>query len=410
MNQLVSQQAGGALVFKGTVSEPANVSVGGKPATVTADNRFEGQAVVPGGTGQVAVTATDPSGNVRRSTYQVSQGASNKSFTYDANGNMTSDGTRTYEWDAENRLVAVKEGGSTVTSYTYGGNGLRVSKATSGGTTRYVLDGASAAEERASDGTVIQHFRSMIDYAVGMRDNNGNVTYVTHDHLRSVREQLDQAGVVQRFDYDPWGRLLSSANVSGPRYGNREWDADAELYHYRARYYAPAVARFLSADPIGLRGGTNLHSYVRNNPLRYIDPFGMLVVTIHFDYFPGLGDCQSDWGCIAPSYRLSISCDDCGMMDILLELSGVIRVRPGDYQPLPIIGAPLDPNVVDEESAKKHERQHLYDIADMATLYLEQREHQYPSRTDCEAAKAGIERNFSLMMQEWRNITQWARN
>jgi hypothetical protein len=60
MNQLVSQQAGGALVFKGTVSEPANVTVGGKPATVTADDRFEGQAVVPGGTGQVAVTATDP--------------------------------------------------------------------------------------------------------------------------------------------------------------------------------------------------------------------------------------------------------------------------------------------------------------------------------------------------------------
>jgi hypothetical protein len=69
MNQLVSQQAGGALVFKGTVSEPASVTVGGKPATVTVDNRFEGQAEVPEGTGQVDIVATDPSRNVRTSTY-----------------------------------------------------------------------------------------------------------------------------------------------------------------------------------------------------------------------------------------------------------------------------------------------------------------------------------------------------
>ena len=101
MNQLVSQQAGGALVFKGTVSEPATVTVGGTPATVATDNRFEGQADVPEGTGQVQVTATDPSGNVRTSTFEVSQAGTPKSFTYDLNGNMTSDGTRTYEWDAE---------------------------------------------------------------------------------------------------------------------------------------------------------------------------------------------------------------------------------------------------------------------------------------------------------------------
>jgi hypothetical protein len=90
MNQLVSQQAGGALIFKGTVSEPAAVTVGGKPATVTADNRFEGQAAVRSGTGQVAVTATDPSGNLRTNTYEVSQGATSKSFTCDPNGNPTS--------------------------------------------------------------------------------------------------------------------------------------------------------------------------------------------------------------------------------------------------------------------------------------------------------------------------------
>jgi hypothetical protein len=103
MNQLVSQQAGGALVFRGSVTEPADVTVGGTPATVTADNRFEGKAGVPGGTGQVVVTATDSSGNIRTSTYQVSQGAASRSFSHDLNGNMSSDGTRTFEWEPENR-------------------------------------------------------------------------------------------------------------------------------------------------------------------------------------------------------------------------------------------------------------------------------------------------------------------
>ena len=100
------------------------MTVGGKSGTVTTDNRFEGQAVVPTGTGQVAVTATDPSGNLRTDTYEVTQGATSKSFTYDLNGNMTSDGTRTYEWDAENRLVAVKQGGALVASYTYNRAGV----------------------------------------------------------------------------------------------------------------------------------------------------------------------------------------------------------------------------------------------------------------------------------------------
>jgi YD repeat-containing protein len=174
MNQLVSQQAGGALVFKGTVSEPASVTVGGKPATVTADNRFEGQAAVPGGTGQVAVTATDPSGNVRTSTYQVSQGATSKAFTYDANGNMTSDGMKTYEWDAENRLVAVKEGANTIASYTYNKDGLRTSKTVAGARTDYIREVDSVVEDRQSAGAVTRHFQGPgLDNILAMQDGAG---------------------------------------------------------------------------------------------------------------------------------------------------------------------------------------------------------------------------------------------
>jgi RHS repeat-associated protein len=277
MNQLVFQQAGGALVFKGTVSEPATVTVGGKPGTVTADNRFEGQAVVPGGTGQVAVTATDPSGNVRTSTYQVSQGATSKSFTYDLNGNMTSDGTRTYEWDAENRLVAVKDGGATVASYTYRNDGIRTGKTVGAVTASYVLEGASVVEERFGAGSVTKHFQGLgIDKVLGMQDGSGVVSYLTRDHLGSVREQTDRAGVIAvRRAYDPWGELSAGAVPGGWAFTGREWEAETGLYYHRARFYHPKAGRFVSEDPLRAGDGVSRYAFVRNNPLRFSDALGL---------------------------------------------------------------------------------------------------------------------------------------
>jgi RHS repeat-associated protein len=272
MNQLVAQQAGGALIFKGTVSEPASVSVGGRPATVTADGRFEAQAVVPGGTGQVAVTATDPAGNLRTNTYEVTQGATSASFTYDANGNMTSDGTRTYEWDAENRLVAVKEGATAVASYTYNKDGIRTSKTVAGMTTRYVLDGWGIAEERSNTGEVAKHFQgATIDNVLATQDPTGVVSYLTSDHLRSIREHVTPAGMVTlRRDYDPWGRLLAGASIGGWAFTGRENELETGLHYYRARYYAPSFGIFLSED--WAHPGTFV--YASANPVNLTDPTG----------------------------------------------------------------------------------------------------------------------------------------
>ena len=277
MNQLVSQQAGGALVFKGAVSEPAAVTVGGKPATVTADNRFEGQAVVPGGTGQVAVTATDPSGNVRTSTYQVSQGATSKSFAYDANGNMTSDGTRSYEWDAENRLVAVREGTATVASYSYNASGLRKSRTVQGAATTYILDGLNAVEQRLSTGGVTKHlYGPGVGNVLAMQDGAGTAVYLSHDHLGSVREHVDASGTLTlRREYDPWGRMPVGVSIGGWAFAGGEYDPETEQQYHRARHYDSRLGSFSSEDPTSSEVGLSTYRYARANPVALRDPLGL---------------------------------------------------------------------------------------------------------------------------------------
>jgi RHS repeat-associated protein len=80
----------------------------------------------------------------------------------------------------------------------------------------------------------------------------------------------------------PLPAMPSPVSVSwqGPGYGNkaftaREWDLETGLYYYRARYYEPRIARFISEDPIQLAAGMNFFSYVENNPVNRKDPFGL---------------------------------------------------------------------------------------------------------------------------------------
>ena len=59
------------------------------------------------------------------------------------------------------------------------------------------------------------------------------------------------------------------------RYTGQRWDAETGLYHYRARYYSPALGRFLTADPIGYGDGLNVYAYVANDPVNLVDPSGL---------------------------------------------------------------------------------------------------------------------------------------
>jgi RHS repeat-associated protein len=276
MNQLTSQAGGGVVEFRGTTNEAATVTIGGKPATGAGGTTFAGSATLPAGTSTVAVTATDASGNTATRSYEVDVPASTSTSSYDANGNLIAQGTKTYEWDAADRLVRVLDDGIEIARFAYDGGGRRVQKITGGTTRSYVYAGLDILEERTSSGTVRTVHGPGIDQPLASVDSGGTVSYYLADHLGSVVQQTNaSASVTMTRQYDPYGVPLQGAATSGYAYTGREWDAEVGLYYYRSRYYDPALGRFLSEDPIGFAGGANLYACVNGNPVRYRDPLGL---------------------------------------------------------------------------------------------------------------------------------------
>ncbi|MEQ1910052.1 MAG: hypothetical protein ABMA15_14595 [Vicinamibacterales bacterium] len=157
-NELTTQQPSGAVVFAGTLSEAATVTVNGLPAPVQSDHSFRASVPVTSGSNTVTVVATDGNANTTTQAYALTSSGAAKTFTYDDTGNLTSDGTRTFEWDAENRLVAVTTG-THRSEFSYDGldRRVRIVEKTSGTTTRdarLFWVGTTIIEERLSTGEI----------------------------------------------------------------------------------------------------------------------------------------------------------------------------------------------------------------------------------------------------------------
>jgi RHS repeat-associated protein len=105
---------------------------------------------------------------------------------------------------------------------------------------------------------------------------SGAVSYFATDHLSSTRALTNASGILtSTLNYDSFGNVMGGSAPSRYTYTGREANSDTGLMYYRTRWYDPQVGRFISEDPIGfLIPDMNLYSYVRNNPIRYIDPKG----------------------------------------------------------------------------------------------------------------------------------------
>ena len=113
LNQVTALSGGGATLVRGVLNEPGSASIAKAgqplvPARMTAGNTFEEELNLSTGQNTIAVRAEDATGNVSNYTFRTDIApVTARNFTYDADGNMTSDGVRSYQWDCLNRLVKI---------------------------------------------------------------------------------------------------------------------------------------------------------------------------------------------------------------------------------------------------------------------------------------------------------------
>jgi RHS repeat-associated protein len=161
-----------------------------------------------------------------------------------------------------------------VAKFAYDPEGRRVEKVAGGVTTSYVYDDADILRE--SRGGVTQKYVSGgIDELFSTEDGT-STSYVHQDAMGSVVATTNAGGsVLSAPDYDAWGVLRAGGSEPGHTFTGREWDPQTGMYYYRARYYDPAVGRFITEDPMRFRAGVNFFAYVSNNPTNRIDPLGL---------------------------------------------------------------------------------------------------------------------------------------
>jgi len=200
---------------------------------------------------------------------------------YDLQGNLANKNGQLYVFDYGNRLREVVD----VERYRYDAHGRRVvAMAFATGTVRsqYGLDGKLLYQRNDRTGKHLDHLYlggSLV--AIRETPTAGGTPTLKYQHTDALGSPVVVTGqnraVLERSEYEPFGKVLNRPVHDGPGYTGHVEDAATGLLYAQQRYLDRDLGRFLSVDPVSatsIGGNFNRYWYADNNPYTFVDPDG----------------------------------------------------------------------------------------------------------------------------------------
>ncbi len=200
---------------------------------------------------------------------------------FDNNGNLLSDVSHSYSWDAENKLTAV----DTV-NLTFDALGRMVEQARGSSYTQNIYAPTRYKLALMNGQTLQKAFCSLPGGATAVYGSSGTIAYYRHADWLSSSRFASTPSRTKYFDvaYAPYGEDYVDSGTTDLNFTGQNQDTVSGLYDFLYREYHANSGRWIQPDPAGLGAVSmgnpqtwNRYAYVANYPLSAVDPLGLTI-------------------------------------------------------------------------------------------------------------------------------------